>query len=83
MEGIKAYLIHVGDATSQWVNVVFLFSDNPNESISGRAFANKGKSKAWYYAYRLINEIFFLQADHCREAWMNDFERAQRLINKN
>ena len=49
MTAIIDYLIRVGDAVSQLLNVVFLFSQNPNESISGRCYRMRHK-KQWQIA---------------------------------
>ena len=75
-----SYLIRVGDATSQWVNVAFLFGENPNESISGRAWRMHDESKVWGIAYWTINKVFFLEDNHCEAAFLSDYQRAAELV---
>ena len=77
---MKNYLIRVGDATSQWVNVVFLFSQNPNESISGRAWANDGTSRVWSVVRPVIDFVVFWEEDHCQLSYEADIQRAERLL---
>ena len=36
LDEVTDYVIRVGDATSQLINVAILFGDNANESVSGR-----------------------------------------------
>lgn len=74
------YFIRVGDAFSQLVNVAFFGSKNPNESISGRAYSLSESSRVWYVVYKGINAIFFLQDNHCKQSYLNDIERARRLL---
>jgi len=74
------YLIHVGDATSQWVNVVFLMSKNPNESISGRAWRLRNESKAWSTARKVIDFLAFWEVNHCYLSYHADVRRAKELL---
>ena len=74
------YVVRVGDAFSQLLNVTFLFGDNPNESISGRAYRLNKLSIPWHVAYLVINFIFFLQNDHCFRAYQADLDRARRML---
>ena len=84
MESIKSYLIHVGDATSQWVNVVFLLSQNPNESISGRSWRLRKNHTGWGYAKKAIDFLLsWMEDDHCYKAYQADLERARRLVELN
>lgn len=69
-------IIKVGDALSQFVNVLLLpnhKATTPNESISGRSYRNK-----WRLAVRIIDAI--LGKDHCEKAFMRDIERAHLLL---
>ena len=74
------YLIRIGDATSQWLNVVFLWSQNPNESISGRCYRMRHK-KQWQIAMTVVDFLFSpIETAHCEKAYTNDVARAAILI---
>ena len=73
-----SYLTRVGDATSQLVNVTFLFGDNANESVSGRAYRLKHKHKSWKWINAAID--FTLDQNHCERAYFNDLVRAKNTI---
>lgn len=83
---ILSHLITIGDGVSQLLNVVLFFSDNANESISGRAARvyelEKQRHVGWEIAYKVINFIFFTQRNHCLESFWKDVERADRLVEK-
>jgi hypothetical protein len=68
------YLHRVFDAVSQLLNTALL-DGNPNDSISGRAHKQK-----WVMSERLINFIFFWEPEHCYWAYMNDLERARKVL---
>lgn len=77
------YLIRIGDATSQWLNVVFLWSQNPNESISGRCYRMRHK-KQWQIAMTVVDFLFSpFEAAHCEKAYENDVARAANLLKEN
>ena len=67
------YLIRVGDALSQRLNVMLL-NGHPNESLSGRAFRTKS---LWY---SVIDLIFWFDPQHCRTAYENDLQYAEQLL---
>ena len=75
------YLVRVGDATSQLLNVLVLFGDNANESISGRAWRLHEQSKVWA-AMRIIIDYLAspLELDHCEASHKADVSRAARLL---
>lgn len=77
------YYMRVGDAFSQLINTAILGGD-ANESISGRASRivrwDNPDHRVWNLAYRVINALFFLQENHCDEAYDNDVSRAARLL---
>ena len=74
------YLIHVGDATSQWINVVFLFSNNPNESISGRCWRLRYK-KPWGLLRKFVDFLFSpFEDNHCELSYYADVRRAKKLL---
>ena len=81
MEQIISYLIRVGDAFSQLLNVLVLFGDNANESISGRAWRLHKQSKVWA-AVRIIIDYLAspLELDHCEASHKADVSRAARLL---
>lgn len=72
-----SYLIRVGDALSQLLNVTFIPGDTtPNESISGRAHR-----RGWKRTERFIDWLFSpFEKDHCRLAYENDVQRAKDLV---
>lgn len=70
-------LIRLGDAASQFFNVL-IFNGDPNHSISGDAYR--------FGRYRLAAFIDWLfspfEADHCLESYLNDVEKAKRLLDE-
>lgn len=73
------YMIRVGDATSQWLNVVCLLGD-ANESISGRSYRLRTKPQ-WKVMMTTIDLIFSpFEIDHCKKAFEADYNRAVTLI---
>ena len=68
-------LVRLGDAVSQFFNVL-IFNGDPNHSISGDAYR--------FGRYRLAAFIDWLfspfESDHCRNAHINDLEKARRLL---
>jgi hypothetical protein len=67
MTAIINYFIRVSDAVSQLLNVVFLFSQNPNESISGRCYRMRHK-KQWQIAMAVIDFLFSpIEVGHCEK----------------
>ena len=77
---IFRYLILVGDAISQLLNVALFLGGNPNESISGRAYRCQYDLK-WSLARMVIDAIFYpFESHHCRKAYISDLNRASDLI---
>jgi hypothetical protein len=74
------YLFRIGDATSQWVNVAFLLSKNPNESISGRSW----RMRRYYFWGKMRILIDWLaspfEEDHCQRSHEADVARAAQLL---
>lgn len=64
------YLVRLGDALSQFVNVLLL-SGQANESISGRAYRS-----GWVLTTRAIDALIFWEPEHCRRAHEADVLRA-------
>ena len=71
---MKDWLIHLGDALSQFFNVL-LFNGDPNYSISGDAYRFK---RVWMM--KLIDKVF--GAGHCESAYANDVAKAQALVHE-
>jgi hypothetical protein len=67
------YLIRLGDALSQLLNVIFL-NGHPNESISGRAWRTQSR---WRF---VIDTIFWFDQDHCKTSHENDLAYALELL---
>tara|TARA_R110001606_G_scaffold306479_1_gene453608 strand:+ start:104 stop:382 length:279 start_codon:yes stop_codon:yes gene_type:complete len=72
------YVIRVGDATSQFVNVALLWGDNANESVSGRSHRLKDKSKGWRWLNASIDYVF--DENHCERSYVNDVARAKKTL---
>jgi hypothetical protein len=62
---VKAYLLNLGDATSQWVNA--LLGGDSNHSISGDAY----RYGRWGLMFA-IDTLFktFGQREHCKKAYL-------------
>lgn len=73
---MQNYLIKMGDALSQLLNVLLL-NGHPNESLSGCAWRTKS---VWY---KVIDTILWFDKDHCKTAYLNDLEYARNLIMQN
>lgn len=43
-----------------------------NETLSGRAYRRRHKSKRGAFAYKWINRVFFWQKDHCFHSHLDD-----------
>jgi hypothetical protein len=74
------YVVRVGDATSQLINVAFLFGDNANESVSGRSHRLKDKHRAWAWLNATIDYVF--DDNHCERAYNNDVARAAKTLSE-
>ena len=72
------YVTRIGDASSQLVNVALLWGQNPNESVSGRSWRMKDKSKGWGWARASIDYVF--DDNHCERAYINDVARAEKTV---
>ena len=72
-----AYLIRLGDALSQLFNVM-LFNADPNYSISGDSFRFNRQ-----LLMLIVDAIFHpFEREHCRESYVNDVQKAYRLIDE-
>ena len=62
------------------MNVVFLLSKNPNESISGRAYRMR-RCSGWKQARYLIDIAFIpFERDHCKASYDADLKRAAIML---
>lgn len=80
LSGFGDYFIRVGDGISQLINVVFFLSQNPNESISGRAYRMR---RHWLWGkMRVLIDVLFspFESDHCQKAHNADISRAAKLL---
>lgn len=76
------YLVRVGDAVSQLLNVTVLMGNNPNESISGRSWRLRAEP-GWKQLRIVIDWMFsWWEKDHCRGAYYADLTRAQMLLSQ-
>lgn len=70
-------LIRLGDSLSQFFNVL-IFNGDSNHSISGDAYR--------FCRYRLAAFIDWLfspfEKDHCRQAYLNDVDKARMLVSE-
>lgn len=81
MEKALQYLVRLGDAVSQLVNVAFFFSDNPNESLSGRAWRNRNKSRFWGKMMLVLDVVFWVfEREHCKKSHEADLDRAAKFL---
>lgn len=61
--GIAAWL-------SQGINCALL-KGNPDMTVSARCHLNRERPR-WRTARKIINRIFFWQADHCKSSFQSD-----------
>lgn len=77
---VGRYLLRVGDALSQLLNILIFFGPNPNESVSGRSWRLRS---IWFWGL-MVKAIDFLASpfedNHCQTAYQADLERAKRLL---
>lgn len=74
------YFIRFGDALSQLFNVAIFFSENPNESVSGRCYRQKRK---WFWGKMLLVIDWCaspFEEDHCKKSHEADVKRAADLL---
>lgn len=78
---MRSYLIRVGDALSQILNVTVFMGDNANESVSGRSYRQRN-DRFWSWMRAAIDEVFswFGVADHCERAYRQDLARASHTL---
>lgn len=76
------YLVCIGSCLSQLVHTIATDCDNPNASVCGEAYANRNRSKARFFWYKLLNFVLFFQKDHCKWAYDNDLDYAKAYIKR-
>lgn len=62
-------------AVDQLVNT--LFNGWADETISSVAWRKRHDGKGWALLRKLIDMLFFWQADHCRAAYESEWQRKQ------
>ena len=72
---LKQYIINLLVAFDQSINV--LFSGQPDETISSRAWRCKDANSFWGFMKKLIDTLFFWQKDHCYHSFIAKIERYQ------
>lgn len=73
MKFLMLYFKKLFIAIDQLINT--LFNGMPDETISASIYRNKDRALRWLIAYKVINNIFFWQKDHCKEAWESEINR--------
>ncbi len=79
------WVIRVGDAGSQLMNVIVLNGD-PNESVSGRCYRRviiDGSNNAgWRFGLWFVDKGFTAigQTKHCQKAYLADILKARLLV---
>ena len=71
----------IAHTSSAMVNTV-LFGGDMFTSTSARAHLEQAHP-AWANRRRFINAVFFWQADHCKRAWRDDYDRAMLKVHAN
>lgn len=64
---MSRYLYRLAIATDRLANVAL--GGAVGETISSRAYRNKDSSRLWAIAYRILNALFFWEADHCKASY--------------
>ena len=72
---LKQYIINILVAFDQFINV--LFSGQPDETISSRAWRCKDVSSFWKVMRKFIDLLFFFQPQHCFKAYLAELNRKQ------
>lgn len=62
-------------AFDQAVNA--LFFGYADETISARTYRMSLHSKSWMILRKVIDTIFFLEKNHCYQAWISEFSKHQ------
>lgn len=65
-----ARVTRIAAALSELCNAII--GGHNNETLSGRAYRRRNKSKRGALAYKWINRVFFWQKDHCFQSHLDD-----------
>ena len=77
---VGRYLLRVGDALSQLINVTVFFGKNPNESVSGRSWRLRDK-RFWGLMVKVIDFLASpFEDDHCKKSHEADIRRALETV---
>lgn len=77
LRAIWAWLVQVAIALDQVANAA-IPGGYADESMSSRAHRMRVKGhKYWGWTARAIDALFFWQANHCRNAWLDEMARRQ------
>lgn len=76
---VQMHASEILNALTQLLNAL-LGSCNANQSLSERAYVNRGRSRFWWSLYRLINALAFQESDHCRKAYLREIRRCQQRL---
>lgn len=74
----RPYIFRFLDCFTQTFNT-WILNGSPDESTSGRAYFRQfyKPTKFWRVMYKIINTIFFLEEDHCKDAYLKDLKRSK------
>lgn len=72
---LKPYVWNILIGFDQLVNT--LLGGAPDETLSSRAWRLKDASRFWGLARRFIDALFFLQEEHCKQAYLAEVNRTQ------
>ena len=64
---------------SQGLNL--LLGGHHDMTLSARCYLNRNRP-GWRTAYRLINRLFFWQADHCKISFQSDVRYAEQVLQR-
>ena len=77
---LKHNLFQLAVAFDQFLNVLVCMIIEPNskhwadETFSSHTYRHY-RAGEWVWLYHLINKVFFLQQDHCKEAYESEQQR--------
>lgn len=62
-------------AFDQLINAIF--GGWADETISARSYRLSATKRRWYVAMRVIDCLFFFEADHCKNSYNSEKQRTQ------
>jgi hypothetical protein len=78
MARILEQLSRIAAWLSQGANCILL-GGHHDCTVSARCYLQREQA-GWSLAYRVVNALFFWQADHCYESFQRDVEWAKQVI---